>query len=139
MARLTIAAAIAFAGCSVPSLEQLEAERPRACNAEHPCGSGRTCVDGFCRAGTTGCVPSAELCNGEDDDCDGVIDEDASETCSTQHARERCVLGACELIACDYGYVDCDGDPDDGCERLITNAGCEQNLVTSSGADAGGA
>ena len=57
----------------------------------------------------------------------------------TEHARDRCVFGACEIIACDYGFVDCDGDADDGCERLITNAGCEQNVVTGLDADAGGA
>jgi hypothetical protein len=77
-----------------------------------------------------------ELCNGEDDDCDGIIDEDASDTCSSQHARERCVAGACEVVACDYGFADCDGAADDGCEQLITAAGCALNVVTSDDAGA---
>jgi hypothetical protein len=76
-----------------------------------------------------------ELCNGEDDDCDGIIDEQASDTCSTQHARTRCVSGACQLVACEHGFVDCNGDADDGCERLITRDGCELPVVLADGGD----
>jgi hypothetical protein len=89
------------------------------------------------------CQQHVELCNGEDDDCDGIVDESASATCSSQHARERCVLGACEISACDFGFVDCDGEADDGCEQLITRAGCElavatgRDVVVGSDADAG--
>jgi hypothetical protein len=75
---------------------------------------------------------NVELCNGVDDDCDAIIDEGASDTCSSQHAHERCAASACEIVACDYGFVDCDGDADDGCEQLITRAGCAPAAPTGS-------
>ncbi|MCB9519253.1 MAG: putative metal-binding motif-containing protein, partial [Myxococcales bacterium] len=45
------------------------------CTTDADCG-GQTCIDGECRAGVV--VPLAELCNGEDDDCDGAIDNDVT-------------------------------------------------------------
>ncbi len=84
------------------------------------------------------CQQHVELCNGEDDDCDGIVDEDASDTCSSQHARERCVVGACEIIACEFGFVDCDGKAADGCEQLITRDGCERPVATGRDVIGGG-
>ena len=46
-------------------------------DAGHPCWRASDCGAGStCRAGQCECVPSAEVCNGRDDDCDGLIDED---------------------------------------------------------------
>ncbi|WP_164010898.1 putative metal-binding motif-containing protein [Pyxidicoccus trucidator] len=39
---------LGLAACTVPSLEELEQEQPRACNAQHACGEGQTCISGFC-------------------------------------------------------------------------------------------
>ncbi len=56
------------------------------------------------------CVPAVERCNGVDDDCDGVVDEDAVEP------GQGCVagLGACAaegLLGCFEGQVACDAVP----------------------------
>lgn len=40
----------------------------------NPCQEGNNCVDGVCSL--PGCAPGVETCNGQDDDCDGMIDED---------------------------------------------------------------
>lgn len=39
------------AGCTVPTLEELEAQAPRACDGERPCLAGYTCVQGLCVRG----------------------------------------------------------------------------------------
>ena len=52
-----------------------------ACNANAACCGTQTCVNGaFTTCSAT--PPSAESCNGVDDDCDGTIDEDLSVGCS---------------------------------------------------------
>ena len=75
------------------------------------------------------CTPSAELCNGADEDCDGiedVDDPDALATCEeiVVHARAGCgstmtrngPLVLCVRVACDPGWSSCDGSPSNGCE-----------------------
>lgn len=47
-----------------------------------------------------------EDCNGRDDDCDNLIDEDpASATCVVAHGSAVCAAGACSLVSCDAGYT----------------------------------
>ncbi|MCB9597669.1 MAG: SUMF1/EgtB/PvdO family nonheme iron enzyme [Sandaracinaceae bacterium] len=77
----------------------------------------------------TACVPAdgaTELCNDEDDDCDGRVDEDFDFTsdllncgsCDTQcrfsNADAVCMDGACVVTGCLDGFVDLDDTP--GCE-----------------------
>lgn len=62
----------------------------------------------------TGCL---ELCNGEDDDCDGRVDEDdADADCARPHTIAFCHDAACRVVGCDDDWVDCDGAADNGCE-----------------------
>jgi hypothetical protein len=72
------------------------------------------------------CVPAEEVCNGEDDDCDGEIDEaEAAEACGFENAMSACVDGECVLVSCRGDYVDCDGDDSNGCEaRIDTPQNC---------------
>jgi len=81
-----------------------------------------------------------EVCNGEDDDCDGVSDEGfdldvdmlncgaCGNACDADPVRgsTTCEAGEC-LLTCDEGFADCDGD--DG-ETIAT--GCETSLMTGS-------
>jgi hypothetical protein len=68
------------------------------------------------------CVPMSESCNGADDDCDGVIDNDPDEnttideSCSSLNRPGTCVDGACQSD-CAPGYTSCDASPD--CETLL--------------------
>ncbi len=83
-----------------------------------------------------GCTPGApEDCDGEDNDCDGLVDEgidtdsDPSNCgrcgfeCNPPGAFPTCIAGVCGLGACDVGFYDLDGDPDNGCEyRCLPSA-----------------
>jgi hypothetical protein len=66
-----------------------------------------------------GCTPGApELCNGFDDNCDGVVDEGIDLMTSLDHcgacntpcappgAFGACRAGRCEIASCDIGYYD---------------------------------
>ena len=82
---------------------------------------------------TPGCVPNPdtkdevcpemcpETCNGQDDDCDRMIDEDADATCNVRHGGSACVDGACVVVDCETGWRDCDADPKNGCETGETD------------------
>ena len=72
-------------------------------------------------------TPKAEICNHEDDDCDGETDEgidtqtdvnNCSECgiqCTNEHGDTECKDGIC-APTCLPGFWDCDADPKNGCE-----------------------
>jgi hypothetical protein len=75
----------------------------------HP-GQGE--AGGFNYDGSTGCTGTPELCNGIDDDCDGVVDNGfnlqtdplncgaCGIVCSAPTATTACVAGQCVISAC---------------------------------------
>ncbi len=75
-----------FAGCASCGDTRIKSIDP----VTPPFDAG-TCVD---RGDCPGCNPTAEVCNGRDDDCDDVIDEDLPTV--------RCGVGACarEIPGC---------------------------------------
>ncbi len=70
--------------------------------------------------------PTDEVCNGLDDDCSGEADDFVPQlpehcgvcdrACDLPHAVPGCVESACVIERCAPGFVDLDGDPDNGCE-----------------------
>jgi hypothetical protein len=84
------------------------------------------------------CVERDEICNGLDDDCDGKTDEDTQKYCESviQNAVTTCASQAmlCVKIACHEGFADCDGKPQNGCEKPF----CECNDCPDAGSEDGG-
>jgi hypothetical protein len=87
--------------------------------------------------GALGCTGTPELCNGIDDDCDGVVDNGfdlltdslncgaCGIVCTAPTATTECRGGQCVVASCTPGYVDADGNPANGCECMVTNGGIE--------------
>jgi hypothetical protein len=88
-------------------------------------------------SGPDACVPTPEICDGEDQDCDGVADNgfdltsnpahcgDCGHACSLIGSSGTCVNSECQF-ECLPGFHDNDGLP--GCEYacIETNGGVEQ-------------
>ena len=101
----------------------------------NPAGYELTCAPDLLDGGgdVPPCSPGAlESCNGLDDDCDGLTDEDfdldldpancrlCGRACSGgPNARPDCVLGECG-VTCEPGWTDRDGDPANGCEMICS-------------------
>jgi hypothetical protein len=78
-----------------------------------------------CSKGGGDCAPSdgsrfpsaLELCNNADDNCNGTVDEGASNNCVVSQAdATACIGGACVIQSCSDGYYDLNGGYSDGCE-----------------------
>ena len=90
------------------------------------CTGERSCLDGELSA-CDAPAPSAEQCDGQDNDCNGVVDEETGgEPCSVENEYGECVGGweclegelVCsaltpELEICDGKDNDCDGETDE--------------------------
>jgi hypothetical protein len=98
-------------------------------NNQGLCRASMTCgTDGKFTACVVDVGPSPEICNGLDDDCDGLIDEGfdlktdpancgaCGTRCFFPNAAAVCAASVCVRGSCTSGYVDLDGISQNGCE-----------------------
>ena len=115
---LAVALLLSLAGCLVPSLEDLEQEKERTCDATHECLSGYLCLSGVCKKSSgLDCTPNAtQACGEARGEC----------VAGTQTCSEAGAWGTCEgavgpvTEVCDDKDNDCNGQVDDG----LTLPGC---------------
>lgn len=89
-------------------------DRAMVCSVDSDCGAGRRCTAGVC---VDPCVTAPEQCNGRDDDCDGMIDENDPMVpiCAM---GQTCRAGACVVSGgCPAGTTACGG----ACVDLTTD------------------
>ena len=92
-------------------------------------GKGRGCLGDDCDDANPAVYWGAmERCNGLDDDCDEVVDEDfdldndiencgnCGHACNFNNGSGACQGGHCVLTGCYGGFFDANQIPDDGCE-----------------------
>ena len=133
-------------------------------NAEPACVEG-ACAVGDCLAGwvdldgdpLTGCELACEptnggieACDGDDNDCDGRVDEGfdlqvsldhcgaCDRACAFDHGSAACREGLCNFVECDNNYWDANVDLADGCEYecVLSHGGVEVCDLVDNDCDA---
>ncbi len=134
MKRAWVAFALLLAGCP----ESVSSVAPTA-DASVGVDVGLQVVDM-----AAACEPTDEVCNGVDDDCDGLVDADDPDlrrmlaadpencgacgvACDLPNAEAECRSGNCLVALCEPGFNDVNGLAADGCESdcLVTEGGRE--------------
>lgn len=120
--------------CEAPTAGTCTGMIPGTCTDLDDPADTRTCGIGACASTVqrctggiaTMCTPgtaTAEVCNGADDNCNGVADEGVAAVMCPPGANvstTECAGGACGIVSCAPLFADCDGVVATGCERPLT-------------------
>lgn len=84
-----------------------------------PTGAYLATIPGDCDDTTGDVSPGLpEICDGVDNNCDNQTDEGGGDALcpGIANGSADCLTGSCQLVSCDTGWTDADGDPLNGCE-----------------------
>lgn len=121
-------AVIVLASCQ---RDQVNLDRP--CANDGDCVAGAICISGRCSGSADpNCVPSEEICDGRDNDCDGNADEDFECVLS---GSESCNDGTSRLCKSDCTYSGCVQNWLDGAWPVRTTVTINGSLVAAQVGD----
>lgn len=115
-----------------------DGRRPETCNAQGvwvaaAADCERGCENGVCM----GCLASAETCDGDDNDCNGIVDDRLTRACTSAcgSGTATCSAGRFQDCSapqptaerCDAVDNDCDGQVDEALQRPCSSA-CGQGV-----------
>ena len=89
---------------------------------DEPNNDNTTCA---CSGGP---IEADEVCDGNDNDCDGVIDENTADVCTEALdgvETAQCTDGFCQPVSCADNFSNLDGVASNGCECQLRNGGVE--------------
>ncbi len=91
-------------------------------------GTGGTTTGGTGGTGGVTCTPQIEICNGLDDNCDGVVDEGCGCTNGDTQSCYSGTPGTADVGLCKSGVQTCSGSMWGFCQGQVTPApeGCDQ-------------
>ena len=137
-----LAWALAASGCLVPSLEELEADAPLACDEAEACVAGYTCVEGKCLPGKRECAEGeTRTCGVQRGECIFGLETcdalGAFGPCDTSRVTVTTFYEAETESSCDGKDNDCDGEVDEGLARAcpLTEGVCSGTVSLCSGGE----
>ncbi len=115
------------AACAAPNVGT------RACLSGacvYACAPGTVDLDGDIASNGCECTIEAEVCDGRDNDCDGLIDAQDGDfnlnmACDAPAVATRACQGGACVYTCAPGTVNLDGEWSNGCECALTAGGVE--------------
>lgn len=100
------------------------------CRGGEQCEAGSDCISKMCNEDfvcTSSCMTGFLECDGSFDvECETNINVDPENcggcgtTCELAHATPACNSAKCTIDECEEPFVDCDSEPDTGCETNVT-------------------
>ncbi len=130
------------------------------CRSDSRCSYGQSCRAGICApvppVDGGACTPFSEVCNGIDDNCNGLVDENTWVVCgvgacerivacvASPDAGNQCVPGLPTAEVCNGIDDNCDGLVDNGCVGVtdagtgVTDGGFKTDGGTGTGGTDGG-
>ena len=143
---ISVLAALALAGCyednevepevdaAPPVVDECTGAESRSCFVEDGCQGTQTCSGGQFGA----CAAPEETCDGQDNDCDGTIDEDFADLGDAcQAGQGKCIDQGRIVCTADGTGTECDAQPGDATAEVCDGVDNDCNGTIDDGVEVG--